>query len=197
MKFYIIDEKASRQKEYGWGDKDFKDNDIIPIRDSDTLKKIDLNQIFQKENIICYHDSFLKNLGIEKEYQEIFDEKLPNVYRYITFGGGINITNITNNRAVLPVSSFYAHLDSFLKSKDRGYILEIIAYGENYEKEKKLKLKNMIFEELFSMKSEEILSNDKKRDILKNLSNDNVIREILRMNNTVLEIKNALNQWKI
>jgi hypothetical protein len=55
----------------------------------------------------------------------------------------------------------------------------------------------MIFEELFSMKSEEILSNDKKRDILKNLSNDNVIREILRMNNTVLEIKNALNQWKI
>lgn len=30
MKFYIIDEKASRQKEYGWGDKDFKDNDIIP-----------------------------------------------------------------------------------------------------------------------------------------------------------------------
>ena len=95
------------------------------------------------------------------------------------------------------MSSFYAHLDSFLKSKDRGYILEIIAYGENYEKEKKLKLKNMIFEELFSMKSEEILSNDKKRDILKNLSNDNVIREILRVNNTVLEIKNALNQWKI
>ena len=197
MKFYIIDEKESRQKEYGWGDKDFKDNDIIPIRDSDALKKIDLNQIFQKENIICYHDSFLKNLGIEKEYQEIFDEKLPNVYRYITFGGGINITNIANNRAVLPVSSFYAHLDSFLKSKDRGYILEIIAYGENYEKEKKLKLKSMIFEELFSMKSEKTLSNEDKKEILKTLGYDDAVKEILKKNNTVLEIKNALNQWKI
>lgn len=197
MKFYIIDEKASRQKEYGWGDKDFKDNDIIPIRDSNALKKIDLNQIFQKENIICYHDSFLKNLGIEKEYQEIFDEKLPNVYRYITFGGGINITNIASNRAVLPVSSFYAHLDSFLKSKDRGYILEIIAYGENYEKEKKLKLKSMIFEELFSMKSEKTLSNEDKKEILKILGNDDAVKEILKKNNTVLEIKNALNQWKI
>lgn len=197
MKFYIIDEKESRQKEYGWGDKDFKDNDIIPIRDSDALKKIDLNQIFQKENIICYHDSFLKNSGIEKEYQEIFDEKLPNVYRYITFGGGINITNIANNRAVLPVSSFYAHLDSFLKSKDRGYILEIIAYGENYEKEKKLKLKSMIFEELFSMKSEKTLSNEDKKEILKTLGYDDAVKEILKKNNTVLEIKNALNQWKI
>ena len=197
MKFYIIDEKESRQKEYGWGDKDFKDNDIIPIRDFDTLKKIDLNQIFQKENIICYHDSFLKNSGIEKEYQEIFDEKLPNVYRYITFGGGINITNIANNRAVLPVSSFYAHLDSFLKSKDRGYILEIIAYGENYEKEKKLKLKSMIFEELFSMKSEKTLSNEDKKEILKTLGYDDAVKEILKKNNTVLEIKNALNQWKI
>lgn len=197
MKFYIIDEKEFRQKEYGWGDKDFKDNDIIPIRDSDALKKIDLNQIFQKENIICYHDSFLKNSGIEKEYQEIFDEKLPNVYRYITFGGGINITNIANNRAVLPVSSFYAHLDSFLKSKDRGYILEIIAYGENYEKEKKLKLKSMIFEELFSMKSEKTLSNEDKKEILKTLGYDDAVKEILKKNNTVLEIKNALNQWKI
>ena len=55
----------------------------------------------------------------------------------------------------------------------------------------------MLLEKLFSLKSKEILSEDMKKDILKTLGNDNIIKEILKNNNTVLEIKNILTQWKI
>ena len=40
MKFYIIDEKASRQKEYGWGNKDFKDNELDKVVDK-TLNEVE------------------------------------------------------------------------------------------------------------------------------------------------------------
>ena len=195
MSIYIIDEKKDRQKEYNWTNERFDKYNIICIRNYETLKEIGSHQICQKENIVCLHDSFFKNLNLKEKDREIFDKKLRDIYKYIIFGGGINFTNITNNVAVLPVSSFYIHLDSFLKNKE--YTLEILVYGENYEKEKKLKLKNMLLEKLFSLKSKEILSEDMKKDILKTLGNDNIIKEILKNNNTVLEIKNILTQLKI
>jgi hypothetical protein len=201
MKIFLIDEKLERQEKYGWTVERLKREGIECIRDYDAFKKIGFYTICQEENIVLFHDSFFKNQNKEgkeeEKYQQDFEQKVQNLFRYIKFGGSIGFTDIAKdkNSVTLPVSQFYTHLESFLE--DKKYILEKIAYGENYKQENLLILKNKLWNKIFSYSNEKILDNDKKDEILEDFNYDEIVESILSKNNTILEIKNALNQWKI
>ena len=62
---YIIDDKRSRQQDYGWNDERFQlfANIVIPIWDTESLIKYQA-QILEPGNIILFHESFYRRFCI-------------------------------------------------------------------------------------------------------------------------------------
>ena len=129
MRIFLIDEKIDRQEKYGWTAERLKEKKIECIKDYNAFKEIGFNTICQKENIVFFHDSFFRNQTKEEKYQQDFEQKAQDLFRYVKFGGSIGFTNIEKNSisVTLPVSQFYTHLESFLNDKE--YTAEKIAYG--------------------------------------------------------------------
>ena len=193
MRIFLIDEKIDRQEKYGWTAERLKEKKIECIKDYNAFKEIGFNTICQKENIVFFHDSFFRNQTKEEKYQQDFEQKAQDLFRYVKFGGSIGFTNIEKNSisVTLPVSQFYTHLESFLNDKE--YTAEKIAYGENYKQENLLVLKNNLWNKIFSYPYDETLKDKKKDKILEELSYDETIDNIFKKNSTILEIKNAFN----
>lgn len=199
MSIFLIDEKKERQEKYGWTDDRLSHyKDLVCIHDFETLKTLGSDRICQKGNIVFFHDSFFRNLSIEERHQQTFEQKLREKTKYVKFGGSFGATHISedNQMAVLPVSHFYNHLESFLQSEEKGYPLLTLAYGENYEQEKWLQLKNNLWNRLFSYPANISLSEKERENILDYMDYDPTIETILGQNHTIVAIKNTLNQWK-
>ena len=194
MRIFLIDEKIDRQEKYGWTAERLKEKKIECIKDYNAFKEIGFNTICQKENIVFFHDSFFRNQTTEEKYQQDFEQKAQNLFRYVKFGGSIGFTDIAEGRKnciTLPVSQFYTHLESVLNDKED--MTEKIAYGENYKQENLLVLKNNLWNKIFSYPYEETLKDDKKDKILEDLNYDETIENIFNKSSTILEIKNAFN----
>lgn len=200
MSIFLIDEKKERQEKYGWTEEGLSHyKDLVCIYDFETLKAFGSDRICQKGNIVLFHDSFFRNLYVEERHQQAFEQKLQQNTKYVKFGGSFGATSINEDgkKAVLPVSRLYSHLESFLQSEAKGYPLQTLAYGENYEQEKWLQLKNNLWNRLFSYPANKSLSEKEREKILEAMDYDPTIVAILEKNYTIISIKNTLNQWKI
>jgi|GEM_PF-965553 hypothetical protein len=199
MSIFLIDEKKERQEKYGWTEERLSHyKDLVCIRDFETLKTLGSDRICQRGNIVFFHDSFFRNLSIEERHQQTFEQKLREKTKYVKFGGSFGATYISEDgqMAVLPVSHFYSHLESFLQSEGKDYPLLTLAYGESYEQEKWLQLKNNFWNRLFSYPANKSLSEKEREKILEAMDYDPTIEAILDQNHTIIAIKNTLNQWK-
>ena len=199
MSIFLLDEKKERQEKYGWTEERLSHyKDLVCIRDYETLKNLGSDRICQRGNIVFFHDSFFRNLSIEEGHQQTFEQKLQQNTKYVKFGGSFGATHISEDgqMAVLPVSHFYSHLESFLQSERKDYPLQILAYRENYQHEKWLELKNKLWNRLFSYPANKQLSEKERENILEKMDYDPTIEAILDQNHTIIAVKNTLNQWK-
>jgi CheY-like chemotaxis protein len=124
---YLIDDKDYRQEhDYHWDSAMFNNfsNIIKPIYNLKELINY-REQIFQSQNTVLYHESFLDNTTSSSTSQqkrmelEKFAEKNPE-FNLAIFSGSKFSRNLVDNIAHLPVAILYSNLASFLSKLNAG-----------------------------------------------------------------------------
>lgn len=140
---YLIDDKKSRQENFGWNDERLSlyTDVLTSIRNADDLLKHQ-DAICKIENVIIFHESFLSSS--DKVKQEIIDnfKKIiqSSTMNLCTFSGSKNTRTIDNNACMLPVSVVYENLSVFLnKYKEGDFNFQYLAFGENFTIEEHLR----------------------------------------------------------
>jgi CheY-like chemotaxis protein len=156
---YLIDEKKQRQeKDYNWTRERFETykDFISPIYSLDELQE-KAREIFQEENIILYHESFLDKTDlntkafIKRDKLDEFSKK-HNSY-LVFFSGSKNSREITENIANIPVSVLYSNLEVFINNIIKKDInLKYLLFGRNPDVEEELSKK--LQEALYKTSSE-------------------------------------------
>lgn len=141
---YIIDDKKSRQIDYGWDDTLFaKYQDIVfPIWDFRELEKCK-EQILQDGNIILFHESFFSSCYQDREkFLENFKEELignENLY-VVFFSGSKNSRFVDGRLCMLPPHVLYENLELFIESNITNDVnLRVLAFGKNFTLEEDLR----------------------------------------------------------
>lgn len=141
---YIIDDKKSRQIDYGWDDTLFaKYQDIVfPIWDFKELEKCK-EQILQDGNIILFHESFFSSCYQDREkFLENFKEELignENLY-VVFFSGSKNSRFVDGRLCMLPPHVLYENLELFIESNITNDVnLRVLAFGKNFTLEEDLR----------------------------------------------------------
>lgn len=184
---YLIDDKKDRQeKDYGWGNKRFESlkTQIIPIYNLEELEKKS-NEVFEDNNVILYHESFLKDTKLANDSlikrEELEARALKHKSFFLVIFSGSKDTreiNSNGNLAHLPVSVIYQNLEIFLDKTAEGDIsLDYLAFGENPEIENKL-----------SIKIEDSLGRIEKEEMSANLNNS----ENLFINVDVIDVEKGI-----
>lgn len=143
---YLIDDKKLRQeKDFGWSSEklaEYKDK-IHPIYTLDELQNR-AKEIFQGENNVFYHESFLDN-SIQNEESVVKRRSLEEfakkheTFQLVIFSGSKNSRVIKKNIAHLPVSVVYQNLQLFLELYEENQPkLEYLVFGANPEIENEL-----------------------------------------------------------
>lgn len=136
---YLIDDKKSRQCDYGWDENRFQANShyIMPIRNLNELLD-EISDIFQsKDNIILFHESF-PLMNDKENYKKrihilLEEKKLPTAY----FSGSKNARFVENDSCSLPPDVLYENLSIFIdENKDGFQSFNTLAFGANYNVER-------------------------------------------------------------
>lgn len=147
---YLIDDKATRQNDYGWSKDKFNHykNEICLISTYLELSEIKKRPEFlSNNNIVLIHDSFFTNPNylsannsredIRKEILLLANEKSD--IQLVFFSGGTDARKKDLNIAYMPVSIFYQNLEIFIdKIKNNDINIEYLFFGNNPEIEKEL-----------------------------------------------------------
>ena len=133
---YIIDDKKSRQRDYGWseGRLSLYSQFVKPIWGTDALKDFQ-KQIIQEENVILFHESFPQS----KDFNETLDDNSTTLY-VAKFSGSKGARFVDERRCMLPPDVLYGNLEIFIKKYQEGELdFRYLAFGENYEIEEQLR----------------------------------------------------------
>lgn len=126
---YIIDDKKSRQEDYGWNEEKLSKFDHIlkPIWGNDSLRALEDN-IFQAGNTILFHESFPQSDDFKKKLRE-HSAELNIAY----FSGSKGSRYVKGNICMLPPDVLYANLEVFIKNLREGtFNFKHLAFGENF-----------------------------------------------------------------
>lgn len=143
---YLIDDKKKRQQQdFEWTHERLLelDNVIQPIYSIEELEERS-KEIFQKQNIVLYHESFLDNTlkaGIaDRKRQKLEDFAGQNEgFQLAIFSGSKQSRSIESNVAYLPVAMVYQNLELLCKRHINGNNdLRYLLFGENPEIELEL-----------------------------------------------------------
>lgn len=134
---YVIDDKRSRQCDYGWSEDKFTmfSDTIVPIWDMEGLHD-NYSSIIQNGNIVLFHESFLSS-G-DKELRSFKEEiKKNSSLLYIAyFSGSKSGRYVENQKCMLPPEVLYLNLEVFIKKHKEGETdFKYLAFGENYSTE--------------------------------------------------------------
>ena len=135
---YIIDDKKSRQRDYGWDEDRLSTYSHIvkPIWGSEALNDYQ-DQIIQDENVILFHESFPQS--------EFFNAKIDvnSSCLYVArFSGSKGSRFVDGRSCMLPPDVLYGNLETFIKKYQEGELdFRYLAFGENYEIEEQLRIR--------------------------------------------------------
>lgn len=196
---YLIDEKKERQNKYGWTTERFQQykNELIIVSNYVVLQNITSKIILENSNnIVMLHDSFFKNENVEEYDIQKFKNKIESCgLKFITFGGSFDSIYYKDKILQLQVSRFYSNLQLFIENPSKE--LRILAYGNEFEKEEFLLIKNSVWNFLFRYDDLYRLTADDKFKLLTELKFNKLVTSVLDKCNSVSEIKTILNKWKI
>lgn len=142
---YIIDDKRSRQRDYGWDDKRFSqyNNILTPIWNMDSLA-IHRGDMLEDNNVILFHESFLSS--DDEERNSIINSLKADLKEhasslYITyFSGSKNGRFVDERNCMLPPYVLYANLVTFINKLQEGHLdLKYLAFGENFQLEETIR----------------------------------------------------------
>lgn len=147
---YLIDDKVSRQLDFGWDQSKFdhyKDV-LVVISTIEKIQEYERKESFQaEENIILFHESFFNNIHQKhKRFAETFTNKLSefsnssNFPKTVLFSGSYGSREFSEYGGSLSVSIMYQNLGVFLDHciDDKSVNLDYLFFGENIEIERKL-----------------------------------------------------------
>ena len=133
---YIIDDKKSRQRDYGWDeDRLSKYSDIVkPIWGVEAFNNFQ-NQIINEGNIILFHESFPQS----KDFNDTLDKNSTSLY-VAKFSGSKGARFVDKRRCMLPPDVLYGNLEIFINNYQKGDLdFKYLAFGERYEIEEQLR----------------------------------------------------------
>lgn len=145
---YIIDDKKSRQKDFGWCKERFEaysDNKITitPIWSIEELNE-EKEAILQDGNIVLYHESFFSTENADKtaiieSFKRRLQENANNLYiTYFSYSKSGRY--VKEQMCMLPPDILYSNLDVFINKLRAGDLsLRYLAFGENYQIEETLR----------------------------------------------------------
>jgi CheY-like chemotaxis protein len=141
---YLIDDKKSRQEDYGWTEERFaKYSDVlVPIWNIQGLKE-HADAIPEAGNIVLYHESFPVSVDkAEADIANTFDQRLKDTkdtLHVAYFSGSKYGRNVRETECMLPPSTLYENLELFIDRVKMGDInFQYLAFGKNFEDERLL-----------------------------------------------------------
>lgn len=142
---YLIDDKKERQKDFGWNSEKFEQFSKIlkPLYNLEDIGQIG-DKLYNDNNIILYHDSFL-DFTINKKKAQDQREKLKNIASKSSnisiafFSGSQGARSLHQNIAELPASILYQNLEILANNHNQGFNeLKYLLFGKNPDIEKVL-----------------------------------------------------------
>jgi DNA-binding NarL/FixJ family response regulator len=135
---YLIDDKDKRQEEYGWTKQIFKtlEKNITPLYGINDINKVE-DELYQNENVILYHESFLdftqsKDKAVEQRKRLLKEAQTNPDLTVAFFSGSQSSRSVEKNTAYLPVSVLYENLHSFVEhNENKDESLKYLLYGED------------------------------------------------------------------
>ncbi|WP_163381629.1 response regulator [Cyclobacterium sp. SYSU L10401] len=142
---YLIDDKKSRQKDFGWTEEKFAQyaSYLTPLYNIDDVANIGEN-LYNDGNIILYHESFLDFTGHRDkavEQRNKLTEKVDaiNGLSVAFFSGSQSSRSLHENVAHVPVAILYQNLEVLIhQDKQQSKHLRYLLFGETPEIEEKL-----------------------------------------------------------
>lgn len=142
---YLIDDKKTRQKDFGWTHEKFAQyaSHLIPLYNINDIAKIGEN-LYNEGNIILYHESFLdftsdRDKAVEQRNKLTEKASSINGLSVAFFSGSQSSRSLHMNVAHLPVTILYENLETLIQpySQQNGDLKHLL-FGENPEIEEKL-----------------------------------------------------------
>lgn len=141
---YIIDDKGSRQIDFGWDENAFKNykNQVLLIRNKGELANKQM-EIIQNGNIVLFHESFPE----ASEFKSVLEAKSDNLFiAYFSGSKGARYISENGKKCLLPPDVLYSNLKAFLNHlSDDKIEFKYLLFGENFGIEEILrnKIKNV------------------------------------------------------
>jgi len=139
---YLLDDKRSRQKDYGWNESKFSQYSdfLVAIYSFSEIADLEKrNEMFNGSNVILFHESFFDSAENEQSDNVVdirnkltaFTDQNPNL-KVVYFSGSKYSRKKDGNMAYMPVSSLYQNLEAFLSKAEEGITeLEYLLFGTN------------------------------------------------------------------
>lgn len=142
---YIIDDKRSRQRDYGWDDERFGQYKefITPIWNTESLVAY-REKMLEEDNVILFHESFLASddegrNGIINTLKTDLAEHASTLY-ISYFSGSKNGRFVDERCCMLPPDVLYANLITFINKLQEGNTdFKYLAFGENFQLEESIR----------------------------------------------------------
>ena len=143
---YIIDDKRSRQQDYGWDDVRFSQyrDIIIPIWNMESLS-IHREEMLFDNNVVLFHESFLSS--DDEERNSVINSLKADLAEHVSlcvayFSGSKNGRFVEERICMLPPDVLYTNLITFIDKLQEGDIdFKYLACGENYQLEEAIRNK--------------------------------------------------------
>lgn len=142
---YLIDDKRSRQRDYGWDDDKFSlfQEIIIPIWNYKDLMKY-RDAMLEQGSVVLFHESFLSSTNTQQNTEvnslKIDLKNLCSRLFVVFFSGSKNSRYVEDHICMLPPEVLYENLEAFLKKMNSCEIdLKVLAFGNNYNEEETLR----------------------------------------------------------
>lgn len=135
---YLIDDKKTRQKDFGWTEEKLAQYDsyLKPLYNIGDVANIGEN-LYSNGNIILYHESFLDFTGdrdkaVEQRNKLKEQATAINSFSIAFFSGSQSFRSLHKNVAHLPVAILYQNLETLIQhySQQNGHLKHLL-FGEN------------------------------------------------------------------
>lgn len=139
---YLIDDKTSRQTDYGWSNDKLEEYSDVMTSISDFEKlSVCMDKIYQADSIVMYHESFIntvENIHKNDISQWLKDIEKKRGIKMAYFSGSKSQRSINSDESIanLPPDVLYTNLECFLQNYRRGETdFKYLLFGQNPELE--------------------------------------------------------------
>lgn len=205
---YIIDDKRSRQRDYGWDEVKFSSygETIVAIWNySDLL--LHRNSLLEQGSVVLFHESFLSSTNTQKNSEiESIKLELNNTHSiYLAyFSGSKNARYVDGHICMLPPEVLYENLEVFISQFKTGDIdFKYLAFGKNFKIEEDIRKKlsmaidENIDGEIANVEKRILFAETKKDSIEHPFTNCDIARDWDFFHNDIsdIELDGFVNKW--